>query len=161
MEDLKDIGVAKEEFYVRNRLIHTPHFNTKNKRARFQIHAIPQPKDGSNRYPFLLASIRSEGQFNSIIYEENDTYRYNAGRDTVLMSKEDMQQIALQDGDRVTVRSSSGELENMKAQAFDIPPGNVLAYYPEANVLCEKRIDPRSFTPNFKSVPVMIERFSS
>ena len=161
MEDLKDIGVAKEEFYVRNRLIHTPHFNTDNERARFQIHAIPQPKDVSNKYPFLLASIRSEGQFNSIIYEENDTYRYNAGRDAVLMSKEDMKQLALKDGDRVTVRSSSGKLENMKAQAFDIPPGNVLSYYPEANVLCEKRIDPRSFTPNFKSVPVTIEPFSS
>ena len=161
MEDLKDIGVAKEEFYVRNRLLHAPQFNTENKRASFQIHAIPQPRDDSNEYPFLLASVRSEGQFNSIIYEENDTYRYNAGRDAVLISKEDMKQLALKDGDKITVRSASGKLENMKAQAFDIPPGNVLAYYPEANVLCEKRIDPRSFTPNFKSVPITIESFSN
>ena len=159
MEELKDIGVAKEEFYVRNRLMHTPQFNTENKRASFQIHAIPQPRDGSNDYPFLLASIRSEGQFNSIIYEENDSYRYNAGRDALLISREDMEQLFLNDGDKITVRSSTGKLENMKVQAFDIPPGNVLAYYPEANVLCEKRIDPRSFTPNFKSVPVAIEPF--
>jgi anaerobic selenocysteine-containing dehydrogenase len=159
MEELKDIGIAKEEFYVRNRLMHTPQFNTENKRASFQTHAIPQPRNGSNDYPFLLASIRSEGQFNSIIYEENDSYRYNAGRDAVLISKEDMERLSLNDGDKITVRSSTGKLENMKAQAFDIPPGNVLAYYPEANVLCEKRIDPRSFTPNFKSVPVAIEPF--
>ncbi|MFL3655179.1 MAG: FdhF/YdeP family oxidoreductase [Halioglobus sp.] len=159
MEDLKDIGVAKEEFYVRNRLLHAPHFNTENKRATFQIQAIPQPKDDTNEYPFLLASIRSEGQFNSIIYEENDTYRYNAGRDAVLISPQDMKKLAINDGDRITVTSSSGKLDNMKAQAFDIPPGNILAYYPEANVLCERRIDPRSFTPNFKSVPVRIERY--
>ena len=159
MEDLKDIGVAKEEFYVRNRLLHAPHFNTENNRATFQIQAIPKPKDDANGYPFLLASIRSEGQFNSIIYEENDTYRYNAGRDAVLISLQDMKQLGINDGDRITVTSSSGKLDNMKVQAFDIPPGNILAYYPEANVLCERRIDPRSFTPNFKSVPVRIERY--
>ena len=158
MEDLKDIGVAKKEFYVRNRLLHTPQFHTKNNRARFRIHAIPQPKDDSNGYPFLLASVRSEGQFNSIIYQEKDTYRYNAGRDAVLMSRQDMIEIDIKDGDKITVTSSSGKLENMRAQAFDIPPGNILAYYPEANVLCEKHVDPRSFTPNFKSVPVQIEK---
>ena len=160
MEDLKDIGVAKKEFYVRNRLLHTPHFNMKNNRARFRIHAVPQPKDDANGYPFLLASVRSEGQFNSIIYEEKDTYRYNAGRDAVLMSRQDMIELKIKDGDKVAVTSSSGKLENMRAQAFDIPPGNILAYYPEANVLCEKRIDPRSFTPNFKSVPVRIEPYA-
>ena len=157
MEDLKDIGIAKEEFYVRNRLVHSPHFNTHNNRASFRLHSIPQPRDESSEYPFLLASVRSEGQFNSIIYEEKDTYRYNAGRNTVLISRHDMTELDISDGDQITVTSSSGKLDSMKAQAFDIPPGNVLAYYPEANVLCEKRVDPRSFTPSFKSVRVRIE----
>ncbi|MDG2045846.1 MAG: FdhF/YdeP family oxidoreductase [Halioglobus sp.] len=157
MEDLKDIGVAKEEFYVRNRLLHTPHFNTLDNRASFRVAPMPQLKDGADAYPFLLASVRSEGQFNSIIYEEKDSYRYNADRNTVLISPSDMIELGIADGHRITVTSASGKLDSMKAQAFDIPPGNVLAYYPEANVLCEKRIDPRSFTPSFKSVRVRIE----
>ena len=157
MEDLKDIGVAKEEFYVRNRLLHSPHFNTQDNRASFRVAPLPQLRDGADAYPFLLASVRSEGQFNSIIYEEKDSYRYNADRNTVLMSPSDMIELGIADGHRITVTSASGKLDSMKAQAFDIPPGNVLAYYPEANVLCEKRIDPRSFTPSFKSVRVRIE----
>ena len=109
-------------------------------------------------FPFLLASIRSEGQFNSIIYEENDTYRQNAGRDCILMSKYDMDELSLNNGDRISVRSSTGTLKDKKAFFFDLKPGNVLAYYPEANVLCERKVDSRSFTPNFKSVPVRITK---
>ena len=43
------------------------------------------------------------------------------------------------------------------ATAFDLPRGSVLAYYPEANVLCGTAVDPRSRTPAFKSVPIWIE----
>lgn len=154
MEDLQDIDIAKKEFYVRKRIMHEPTFNTANNRAHFQVHPIPQAK--VKGFPFLLASIRSEGQFNSIIYEEHDTYRHNAGRDCILMSKQDMTELSLNNGDRISVSSSAGTLNNRKAFSFDLKPGNVLAYYPEANVLCERKVDARSFTPNFKSVPVKI-----
>ena len=156
MEDLKDIDIAKKEFYVRKRIMHEPTFNTANNRAHFQVHPIPQAK--VKGFPFLLASIRSEGQFNSIIYEEHDTYRHNAGRDCILMSKQDMTELSLNNGDRISVSSSAGTLKNRKAFSFDLKPGNVLAYYPEANVLCERKVDSRSFTPNFKSVPVKITK---
>jgi anaerobic selenocysteine-containing dehydrogenase len=43
----------------------------------------------------------------------------------------------------------------------DIRPGNAAAYYPEANVLVPRRIDPRSRTPAFKSVAVRIEPAST
>ena len=156
MEELKDINIAKKEFYVRKRIMHEPTFNTANKRARFQIHPMPQTK--TEGFPFLLASIRSEGQFNSIIYEEHDTYRHNAGRDCILMSKHDMTALSLINGDRISVSSSTGTLNNRKAFSFDLKPGSVLAYYPEANVLCERKVDSRSFTPNFKSVSVKITK---
>lgn len=156
MEDLKDIDIAKKEFYVRKRIMHEPTFNTANNRAHFQVHPIPQAK--VKGFPFLLASIRSEGQFNSIIYEEHDTYRHNAGRDCILMSKQDMTELSLNNGDQISVSSSAGTLKNRKAFSFDLKPGNVLAYYPEANVLCERKVDSRSFTPNFKSVPVKITK---
>jgi len=38
---------------------------------------------------------------------------------------------------------------------FDIRPGNALAYYPEANVLVPRDVDPESRTPAFMSVLVM------
>lgn len=154
MEELEDIGVAKKEFHVRGRILHQAVFNTPNQRAQFQVHPLPEPRHKD--YPFLLASIRSEGQFNSIIYEETDSYRNGASRDSVLIGKKDMHRLGIKTGDRVTLESASGKMKNLKAQLFDIPPGNILAYYPEANVLSERRIDPRSKTPNFKSIPVKL-----
>ncbi|WP_241263043.1 FdhF/YdeP family oxidoreductase [Parahaliea mediterranea] len=157
MEDLRDIGVAKREFHVRGRLLHSPAFRTDSGRARFQVHPIPEPRAAAGDFPLLLASVRSEGQFNTIIYEERDSYRYSAPRDSVLVSPRDLAALGLAPGDRVDVVSDVGRMRGVTALAFDLPPGNVLAYYPEANVLCQRRVDPRSRTPNFKSVPVRIE----
>jgi anaerobic selenocysteine-containing dehydrogenase len=44
---------------------------------------------------------------------------------------------------------------------IDIRPGNLAMYYPEANALVPRRIDPRSKTPAFKSIPARIERPSA
>ena len=155
LEKLADIGIAKKEFHVNNRLMHKPLFNTPSGKANFKIHETP--KNGtSSDYPFLLASIRSEGQFNSIIYEELDSYRYNAKRNAILMCPDDMTRLNLKNGDDITVKSAVGEMKNAIVQAFDIPPGNVMAYYPEANMLIGQTIDPQSLTPAFKSMPVAL-----
>lgn len=156
MEQLKDIGIAKEEFHIRDRLMHTPSFKTASGKASFAVHPIPAPEKKDD-YPFTLSSIRSEGQFNSIIYEETDSYRHDAQRNALFMSKADMQAIGLSTGDLVDVCSSSGVMKNAVVQWFDLPAGNLMAYYPEANVLTEKTFDPRSKTPNFKSVPVAVK----
>lgn len=158
MGELKDIGVAKKEFHVRGRLMHTPQFNTSSGKAQFQVQSLSMANDAAKTYPFLLASIRSEGQFNSIIYEETDGYRYDAPRWSVLMSPEDIKSMKLADGDKVNVVSAQGRMQELKVQPFDLPPGNVLAYYPEANVLTDRERDPRSQTPRFKSTPVRVER---
>ena len=39
-----------------------------------------------------------------------------------------------------------------------LPPGNLALYYPEANVLIPREIDPRSATPVFKSTTARLER---
>lgn len=163
MSQLKDIGVAKKEFHIANRILHTPDFKTPNKKALFQVRSIPEShilkKNNKEQteidFPFMLATIRSEGQFNSIIYEETDSYRFNAPRDAILMNPTDMKSLQLKNGSRVSVKSKTGEMK-MTVQAFDLPPSNVMAYYPEANVLSEKKIDERSRTPNFKSIAVAI-----
>ena len=156
MEPLQDIDVAREEFHIRQRLLHAPVFNTRSGQARLVVHNLPVPTKCCEDYPFLLASIRSEGQFNSIIYEETDSYRYHAGRRAVLISPEDMQRLGVEAGTQLDIVSRRGKMEGAVIQPFDVPTGNLLAYYPEANVLTEHQLDPRSRTPNFKSVPVKI-----
>jgi len=106
---------------------------------------------------FTLMPVRSEGQFNSIIYEQNDSYRKTPHRWCVLMNADDMAARDLQEDDRVTLRSAAGTMENLSVYAFDLPPGNMMAYYPEANVLVSQDVDNRSHTPAFKSVSVNLE----
>lgn len=153
--ELKDIGTNKQEFTINNRLLHQPEFKTANGKAQFQVTPLPQEKI-SSEYPFLLASIRSEGQFNSIIYEENDSYRGTDTRWSVLMNSDDIKALGVKPGDCVNVQSPYGEMKNVKVFDFGLPRGNLLAYYPEANVLIGTAQDPRSKTPAFKSVPVNI-----
>ena len=155
LAELKDIAIAKREFHVKNRLLHRPQFNTADGRARFAVHQPAIPKI-NNRYPFRLSSIRSEGQFNSIIYEEKDSYRGTQCRNALLIGAQDLLELGLEPGDEVTVTSSVGSL-SMACHPFDLPKGNVMGYYPECNVLISTAHDPRSKTPAFKHIAVDIK----
>ncbi|TGN39341.1 FdhF/YdeP family oxidoreductase [Marinobacter confluentis] len=155
MEDLKDIEVAKKEFHIRRRIMHTPEFKTASGRAHFITHQT-RGADQKADFPFKLMTVRSEGQFNSIIYEESDSYRSVEQRSTVLMSAGDMTALSLKEGDRVSLKSESGAMHNLAVKTFDLPPGNLMTYYPEANVLVGRDRDPRSKTPAFKSISVAL-----
>jgi len=158
MEDLADIDVARREFHIRNRLMHEPVFRTPGGKARFVTHPLPpaeaSTEAGSPR--FRLTTVRSEGQFNSIIYEETDAYRGGADRWSLFMNREDMAAHGLAPGDRVTVASATGAMRGVVLVPFDLPRGAVMAYYPEANRLTACDVDPRSRTPGFKSVAVTV-----
>src|SRR5690606_27270785 len=67
LSELKDIAQTKQEFTIGGRLFEKPEFKTENGKAQFQVSPLPAAVTNAN-YPFVLASIRSEGQFNSIIY---------------------------------------------------------------------------------------------
>ncbi len=151
MEQLADIDVAKKEFHIKNRVLHNAKFGTPDGRAHFAVTPIP----ALDRQKLTLATVRSEGQFNTIIYEEHDTYRNKAPRDAVFLNRDDMSAAGVREGDRVTLASDQGQMSAV-ATTFDLPRGSALAYYPEANVLCGTAVDPRSRTPAFKSVPVWI-----
>ena len=152
LEQLADIDVAKREFHIKHRVLHAPEFGTADKKAHFVVTPTPLPWTR-----LTLATVRSEGQFNTIIYEEHDSYRLKAGRDAIFLNRDDMAEFGLTDGARVTLASDHGRMQGT-ATTFDLPRGSALAYYPEANVLCGTAVDPRSHTPAFKSVPVWIER---
>ncbi len=105
-------------------------------------------------------TVRSEGQFNTVVYEEEDLYRGQERRDIILMNPADMKRLCINKDDRVAVRSEIGTMHGVLARPYDIKPGNVCMYYPEANVLVPRDLDHRSKTPAFKAVAVRIERMA-
>jgi anaerobic selenocysteine-containing dehydrogenase len=105
-----------------------------------------------------MMTIRSEGQFNSVVYEEEDLYRGTTRRDVVMMASEDVARLGLREGDPVVVCTNTGSLDVVVAEV-DIRPGNVAMYYPEANLLVDRITDPESLTPAFKSVAVTIQPY--
>lgn len=155
MGGLADIDIAKREFHIQNRLMHTPSFNTASGKGRFQVHALPESRNSEFR--FTLSTLRSEGQFNSIVYEQRDSYRGTETRWSVLMNRADMARLGLAPRAKATLRSAQGVMEGVTVYPFDLPEGAVMAYYPEANVLTGTAVDPRSKTPSFKSTPVSVE----
>jgi anaerobic selenocysteine-containing dehydrogenase len=154
MEELADIDVAKRDFTIRGRLKHTPEFNMPEGKARFAV--SPSTNEKSADYPFTLMTLRSEGQFNSIIYEEPDSYRGVDNRWTVMLNTQDALELGVSEGDRVDLKSEFGKMKAVLVKLFNLPRGSVAAYYPEANALASRRCDPRSHTPQFKSTPVQI-----
>jgi molybdopterin-dependent oxidoreductase alpha subunit len=156
MQDIAEIEGENKEFYIRDRIKHAPKFNTPNGRAMFIVNPL-QEAPSASAHEFTLTSVRSEGQFNSIIYEENDSYRKTPHRNCVLMNKQDMLAKGLKQEDKVTLRSDTGVMPNLSVYEYDIPPGNLMTYYPEANVLVGQNVDARSRTPAFKSTPVKLE----
>ncbi|MCR9277009.1 MAG: FdhF/YdeP family oxidoreductase [Pseudomonadaceae bacterium] len=155
LEELADIDIAKREFHVRGRLLSTPEFATQDGKAHFAV--SPQAEPAQTERRFTMMTIRSEGQFNSTVYEEEDSYRGVGHRWTVLMNAQDMLELGLNDADRANLSSTAGVMPGVEVKSAELPRGSVATYYPEANVLCTRVTDPRSHTPQFKSVPVSIE----
>jgi anaerobic selenocysteine-containing dehydrogenase len=81
-----------------------------------------------------------------------------ARRDVIMLHPVDLARINVKDGDLVTVHGPAGSMRGIRATEFDaIKPGNAAMYYPEANVLIGRTMDPLSRTPAFKNVLVQIE----
>ncbi|WP_224703035.1 FdhF/YdeP family oxidoreductase [Devosia aquimaris] len=152
LEELADIDVAKKEFHIKHRVMHTPEFGTVDGKAHLVITPLPEMAPTT----LTLATVRSEGQFNTIIYEDSDSYRGGAGRHAVFLNAQDMAGMGISEGQAVTLASDVGRMAAV-ATAFDLPRGSAMAYYPEANVLVGTAVDPRSKTPAFKSVAVRVE----
>ena len=101
-------------------------------------------------------SIRSEGQFNTVVYEEEDLYRGQDRRDIILMSRQDITRFGLRVDQLVRVKSAVGEMRYQRVREFDVRPGNAMMYCPECNVLLGRDVDPHSKTPAFKNELVTV-----
>ena len=108
-------------------------------------------RDGEVR----LMSLRSEGQFNTVVYEEHDYYRGNERRDVIMLNEDDARARGLRRDQRVRVANPTGHMD-VVVRFAPLPPGNAAVYYPEANVLIPRLADPESGTPVFKSTTATI-----
>ena len=147
---------ADKEFQIDGRTFHEPFFKTSTGRAT--VHPLkPDSPVAIEADEVRLMTIRSEGQFNTVVYEEHDFYRGQDRRDIIMMNKQDLLRMDIRPDDRIVVSTETGSME-VVAREFDVPPGNAAMYYPEANVLVPRRVDPASRTPSFKCVVATISK---
>ncbi len=140
------------EFQVTGRTFHQPVFGTDDGRAHFHV-VLPPPRPQG----YTLMTIRSEGQFNTVVYDDQDLYRGNDRRDVVMLNTVDAALEGIREGDLVEVSSATGSML-VRAAIIGIARGCLAMYYPEANTLVTAALDPHSRTPAFKSVPVTLRK---
>jgi molybdopterin-dependent oxidoreductase alpha subunit len=158
--ELESAVAEKREFVVPGRVLHAPVFNRSGGKALFVDHAIPRVEvacDERGQKALRLMTIRSEGQFNTVVYETEDVYRGQERRDIILMNQDDMNRRHLAPDMLVNVRSATGTMRAVRVRPFDIARGCAAMYYPEANVLVGREVDPKSRTPAFKAIDVFVE----
>jgi molybdopterin-dependent oxidoreductase alpha subunit len=146
---LADIGLTKQEFQVQGRTMHEGTFPTPSGKAHAVVPVLPIFSVSGDE--FRLMTLRSEGQFNTVVYEEEDLYRGTTRRDVVMMSEADGARLGVAEGDAVDVATETGRMR-VVAAFIDIAAGNLAMYYPEANAIVPRKVDPSSGTPAFKSI---------
>ncbi len=155
-EQLEAIGETKQEFEIPGRILKEPVFATASGKASFKAHPIPSQR-ALESSELRLMTVRSEGQFNTVVYEEKDVYRGQERRDVILLNRLDRERLGLTPNQPVRVSNGTGVMDPVLVRDFEIARGCALMYYPEANVLIPRDIDVRSRTPAFKSAVVKIE----
>jgi len=139
-------------------------------KATFFTHAVPQDTPSHrararvrDAVVFTLLTTRSHDQYNTTIYGHDDRYRGVFGqRRVVFINAEDIRALGLKDGDWVDIQTvwddgQARRADRFKLVAYDIPRGNLAAYYPETNPLVPLDAVARNAgTPASKSIPVIL-----
>lgn len=149
-------------FYLPNPPRDSRVFNTKNGKANFFVHPLPNNKIPDGK--FMMMTTRTHDQFNTTVYGLEDRYRgIKLGRRVVMMNEEDMKEKGLEKGLQVDLSSDFNGVKRTAERFFvipyDIPRKCVATYFPEANPLIpvDSYAD-KSMTPTSKSVLISIEK---
>jgi molybdopterin-dependent oxidoreductase alpha subunit len=128
-------------------------FPTPDGKAHFS--AVPVPKRQVPDGAFVVATRRGR-QFNSMVQGSRDALT-GAGRQAVLINREDAARLSIADGDAVILRSAAGEFRG-RARIAPMKPGNLEVHWPEGNVLIDRRRrSPEAGIPDYNAV-VRIEK---
>ena len=110
-----------------------------------------------------LITLRSNDQFNTTVYGYDDRFRGIHGtRMVVLMHRNDMARFGLNERDMVTLSTAVDDgrqrtVSGLMVVPYNIPEGNIAAYYPECNPLLPLWHHAEgSLTPAAKSIPVRV-----
>ncbi len=135
-----------------------------NGKAQLTVNHLPNHELREDE--FMLMTIRSHDQFNTTIYGLHDRYRgvFNERR-VLFMNKTDMEQLSLEKLEVVDICSEYDGVKrtanNFKIVPYEIPRGNLAAYFPETNVLIPyNQYADKSKTPISKSIKVTVVKRS-
>ncbi|MBK5014285.1 FdhF/YdeP family oxidoreductase [Pantoea sp. S62] len=141
-------------------------FNTPSQKAEFNASALPSSLFPTldQDVPFTLQTLRSHDQYNTTIYGLDDRYRGVFGqREVVFINPDDMADLGFTEGQNVDIETLWNDgitrrVSGFKLVPYNIPRGNLAAYYPETNPLVPlNSFGDDSGTPTSKSVPVKLE----
>ncbi|MEJ0100250.1 MAG: FdhF/YdeP family oxidoreductase [Pseudomonadota bacterium] len=145
-------------------------WKTASGKATFEVHAIPRDtpvhrarKRVLDSIVFVLQTTRSHDQYNTTIYGHDDRYRGVFGqRRVIFINREDIRELGMKDGQWVDIRTVWDDGQDRRADrfrlvAYDIPRGNIAAYYPETNPLVPlSSVALNAGTPTSKAIPVLL-----
>ena len=113
-------------------------FNTETGKACFTVNPMrPIPLEPGQ---FLMMTVRSHDQFNTVIYGMDDRYRgIRNGRRVVFVNRDDLAELGLMEGQWVDIAShhegQERRVEGFCVVGYDIPRGCTASYFPETNAL--------------------------
>ncbi|MFG5777801.1 FdhF/YdeP family oxidoreductase [Comamonas sp. J-3] len=146
-------------------------WSTANGKATFYAHDVPRDTPSHkarervrDQIVFTLLTTRSHDQYNTTIYGMDDRYRGVFGqRRVVFINAEDIRALGMKDGDWINIRTvwddgQERRADGFKLVAYNIPRGDIAAYYPETNPLVPlSAVAANAGTPTSKSIPVVLE----
>lgn len=149
-------------------------WNTASGRAQFVAHPLPddllppQVRSQSEAPHLVLQTLRSHDQYNTTLYGLDDRYRGVHGmREVVFVNEQDIRRLGFAPGQRVDLLSLWDDGVERRVRgftliAYDTPPGQAAAYYPETNPLVPlQSIGSGSHTPTSKFVAIRLEPSSA
>lgn len=146
-------------------------WRTATGKAQFSPNALPaelvnaQVLARGDKPDLILQTLRSHDQYNTTLYGLDDRYRGVFGlREVVFVNEADIRRMGLEPGERVDLVSLWDDgverrVSGFRLVAYDVPPGQAAAYYPETNPLVPlESYGEGTYTPTSKFVAIKVEK---
>jgi molybdopterin-dependent oxidoreductase alpha subunit len=160
------ISQTLKDFTIEGRILYDGIFPTPTGKANMFVTPLPDlslpahhdvaVENTQKAKPFILITVRSYSQHNTVVYKQGDYYRGMPHRNCLLMHPEDAVQAGLAEHALVTVQGAVGRLSNVEVIFGKIKRGSILMFYPETNAIIHPQEDPQSDIPAYKRNPVLV-----
>ena len=113
--------------------------------AQFHVPEVPNtqlPKD------WYKMTTRRGKQFNSMVFNDADTLQGGKRRDDIFLSFEDAQDLGVAEGDTLELHNEMGTFYGV-ARPMEMAKGALQTYWPETNILIERKYDEASGEPDY------------